>query len=116
MKRRPTRKPSCNDARHQAHGRRGTAAFRRSEHVALDVADRAECNEGLRIHIGRGKTDQEGQGATIAIARVSTACPVKTLQAWLQAAAITEKPLFRPVAEGGHVGTARLTDRSVVKS
>ncbi len=35
-------------------------AFRRSELVALDVADLEECDEGLRIYIGRGKTDQEG--------------------------------------------------------
>jgi site-specific recombinase XerD len=34
--------------------------FRRSELVALDVADLAECDEGLRIYIRRGKTDQEG--------------------------------------------------------
>lgn len=35
-------------------------ALRRSELVALDVADLAECDEGLRIYIRRGKTDQEG--------------------------------------------------------
>jgi site-specific recombinase XerD len=90
-------------------------AFRRSELVALDVADVESCDEGLRIHIRRSKTDQEGQGATIAILRGSMACPVHALQAWLAAAAITEGPLFRPVAKGGRVETARLSDRSVAE-
>jgi len=75
-------------------------AFRRSELVALDVADVEECDEGLRVHIRRSKTDQEGQGATIAIMRGSVACPVKALQAWLSAAAITQGALFRPVEKG----------------
>ena len=91
-------------------------AFRRSELVGLDVADLEECDEGLRIHIRRSKTDQEGQGATIAIVRGgSTACPVKALQAWLLAADIATGPLFRAVAKGGRVGTARLSDRSVAE-
>ena len=44
-------------------------AFRRSEIVALDCEDIEECETGLRITIRRGKTDQEGQGATIGIVR-----------------------------------------------
>ena len=42
-------------------------AFRRSELVALDVADLVEGPEGLRVRIRQGKTDQEGRGAEIAI-------------------------------------------------
>jgi site-specific recombinase XerD len=34
-------------------------AFRRSELVALNVADIQECEGGLRVRIGRSKTDQE---------------------------------------------------------
>jgi hypothetical protein len=34
------------------------------------------------------KTDQERQGETIAIARGDVACPVKALQAWLEASGI----------------------------
>jgi integrase len=44
-------------------------AFRRSELVALEVIDLAETPDGLRITIRRSKTDQEGQGAEIAIPR-----------------------------------------------
>jgi hypothetical protein len=46
----------------------------------------------------RSKTDQEGHDVTIAIARGVTACPVKAVKAWLQAAGISEGPIFRPVA------------------
>lgn len=42
-------------------------AFRKSEVVALNVEDLAFCDEGVRITIRRSKTDQEGQGQTIAI-------------------------------------------------
>ena len=37
-------------------------AFRRSEQVAVEVADLVETPDGLRVTIRRGKTDQEGQG------------------------------------------------------
>src|SRR5437762_8375564 len=51
-------------------------AFRRSERVALDCEDIEESDAGVRIAIRYSKTDQEGQGATIAIVRGSIACPV----------------------------------------
>jgi hypothetical protein len=35
-------------------------AMRRSQLSALDTADVAETGEGLRISLGRSKTDQEG--------------------------------------------------------
>jgi integrase len=69
-------------------------AFRRSELVALDVADLQETDDGFRVLIRRSKTDQEGHGATIAIVRGHHACPVKAVKAWLSAAGITEGPLF----------------------
>jgi site-specific recombinase XerD len=88
-------------------------AFRRSELVALNVEDIEETAEGLRIAIRRSKTDQEGQGHVIAIPRGVIACPVAALRAWLEAAGITEGPVFRPIAKGGRIHAARLTDRSV---
>jgi site-specific recombinase XerD len=89
-------------------------AFRRSELVALDVADLEETDDGFKITIRRSKTDQEGHGETIAIIRGGgTTCPVKAVKAWLQAAGISEGPLFRPVAKGGRVIAKRLTDKSV---
>ena len=90
----------------------GFAAFRRSELVALDVADLEETDDGFKVTIRRSKTDQEGHGATIAIVRGHHACPVKAVKAWL-AAGISEGPLFRPVAKGGRLGTQRLSAKAV---
>jgi integrase len=55
-------------------------AFRRSELVALDVADLEETDEGFKIIIRRSKTDQEGHGETIAIVRGGATCPVKAVK------------------------------------
>jgi len=88
-------------------------AFRRSELVALTVADLAEAEGGLRVRIARSKTDQEGQGQEIAIPHGSRLRPVEAVRAWLAAAAITEGPVFRAVAKGGRVAAVGLSDRSV---
>jgi site-specific recombinase XerD len=88
-------------------------AFRRSELVALDVADIAETETGLLVTIRGSKTDQERVGVTIAIARGDVACPVKALGAWLVAAGIESGPIFRPIDKAGTVRPTRLTDRSV---
>jgi site-specific recombinase XerD len=88
-------------------------AFRRSELVALDVADIEEVPEGLRVTIRRGKTDQEARGTVIAIVCGEVACPVAALRNWLRAAEITDGPVFRSIRRGGHVQDGRLTDRSV---
>jgi site-specific recombinase XerD len=88
-------------------------AFRRSELVALDVADIEEVTEGLRITIRSSKTDQEGAGVVIAVPRGTLACPVLALKAWLDAAGILAGPLFRPINKSGKVGTGRLTAQSV---
>ena len=55
------------------------------------------------VHEVTGSGDVRG-GAT---------CPVKAVKAWLQAANISDGPLFRPVAKGGRLGAQRLTDKSV---
>jgi integrase len=88
-------------------------AFRRSELVALDVADLQETEDGLRVTIRRSKTDQEGQGATTAIIRGNAYCPVKALRAWLDTAGTVEGPVFRPVHKGGKVRDQRLSAKSV---
>ena len=47
------------------------AALRRSELVALDVADLERMPEGIIVHIRRSKTDQEGEGHQVAVQRRS---------------------------------------------
>jgi site-specific recombinase XerD len=88
-------------------------AFRRSELVALDVADLEPSDSGLRVTIRRSKVDQEGEGAIIAIAPGTTDCPTRALTAWLAAAGIGEGPVFRPINKAGKVSSTRLSDRSV---
>jgi integrase len=90
-------------------------AFRRSELVALDVADVAFSREGLVLTIRRSKTDQEAEGRKIGIpyaAHVET-CPIRSLQEWLEKSGITEGPIFRPVDRHGKMASARLSARSV---
>jgi site-specific recombinase XerD len=88
-------------------------ALRRSELVALDVADVQETETGLLVKIRCSKTDQERAGATIAIAKGDTACPAKALREWLDAAGTESGPIFRPIDKGGTVRASRLTCRSV---
>jgi site-specific recombinase XerD len=90
-------------------------AFRRSELVALRVADVAHVREGLILAVRRSKGDQEGRGAEKGIPYASnpTVCPVRALAAWLEASGIVEGPLFRSVDQHGHVGVVALTGRSV---
>ena len=90
-------------------------AFRRSELVALDIADLQFCEGGLRIIIRKSKTDQEGQGATIAIARGSVACPVDAVRVWIKAAGIVKGALFCPVTSTGKISTRRLSPRAVAE-
>jgi site-specific recombinase XerD len=70
------------------------SAMRRSELVALNVTDLEWTAEGVMIHIRRSKTDQEGMGASVAVPRGATACPVAALKAWIEAADIVSGPVF----------------------
>jgi site-specific recombinase XerD len=88
-------------------------AFRRSELVALDVADIQSVDGGLRVTIRRSKIDQEGEGAIIAIVAGTTDCPARALMTWLSAAGIGEGPVFRPINKVGNVSCTRLSGRSV---
>jgi integrase len=79
--------------------------------AAPGFAVRRRCFRKARIR--RSKTDQEGVGVTIAIVRGGAQCPVRTVRVWLDAAGITEGPVFRPVRKGGAVRDRRLTANSV---
>jgi site-specific recombinase XerD len=87
-------------------------AFRRSELVALDCEDIEESETGLKVTIRRSKTDQEGEGATIAIVRGAICCPVAAVRAWRDAAGISTGALFCSIKKGGKIGT-RLSAQSV---
>jgi integrase len=92
-------------------------AFRRSELVGLDVEDCAFGKDGLTVTLRRSKTDQEGTGRKIGIpygANPET-CPVRTLQAWLEQAAIADGPMFRSINRHGKVQRGRLSAIDVAR-
>jgi len=88
-------------------------AFRRSELVALDVADLRDDPEGLRVTVRKSKTDQEGRGIEKAIPHGRFIRPVELVRVWLDAAGITEGPVFRPVNKAGRVEAERLGPKTV---
>jgi integrase len=67
----------------------------------------------LRVTIRKSKTDQEGQGATIAIVSGSIACPVNAVQIWIETAGTVDGPLFRSVTRTGKISNRRLSGRAV---
>jgi integrase len=89
--------------------------FRRSELVALDVADVIYQKDGLVLTLQRSKTDQEAQGDTrgIPYGVHPETCPVQALDTWLRLGGIQEGPIFRAVTRYGTVRPERLTAQSV---
>jgi integrase len=83
--------------------------------VALEVRDLEWTEEGLKLTVRRSKTDQEGLGRPIGVPHGKEACPVQALKAWLEAAGITEGPVFREVTRHGRVGERALSGRSVAR-
>jgi len=91
-------------------------AFRRSELVALDVADVEEKPEGLVVTLRRSKTDQEGEGRRVGIPYGGhpQSCPIRALRAWLDDSGIVEGALFRGVKNDGTL-LGRLSDKGVAR-
>ena len=90
-----------------------SGAFRRSELAALRVEDLEEVEGGLRVHVRRSETDQQAAGQIVAIIRGERLCPVQAVRAWLDAAGITEGPVFRPFTRGGLPLDRQLSPKSV---
>lgn len=91
-------------------------AARRSELVALDVADLEWEPRGVRVLIRRSKTDQEAEGQVVAVPEGRRLRPLAHLRAWLETSGIEQGPLFRPLWKGGRrVRGARLSDHAVAR-
>jgi integrase len=93
-----------------------TIGCRRSELVALDVADLEWVPEGLRVRIRRSKTDQEGKGRVVGVPYASQlqVCAVRALREYLDGVGVTEGPVFcGTTAKGDALTGHRLTDRQV---
>jgi site-specific recombinase XerD len=92
-------------------------AFRRSELIALTVADVQCTSDGLVVKLQRSKTDQERAGESKGIPYGSTpaTCPVRALRAWLDAAGIVEGPIFRPIDRWGRIQPRPLSGHAVAE-
>lgn len=88
-------------------------AFRRSELAALNVEDLTFGEAGVDVLIRRSKTDQEGQGKTVAVPHGNHLMPVQALHGWLAAAGITKGPIFRAVSRSGRVAEDAITGHTV---
>lgn len=85
-------------------------ALRRSELVAIEREHLTFDRDGLRLHLPRSKTDQEGQGTEIGIpygAKKGT-CPIRALQAWLEVSQCEYGPVFRRIDMWGSINDAAL--------
>ena len=72
------------------------SALPRSELAALMVGDIEVGTEGVRLHVRRSKTDQDGGGEVVGVLATGTAtCPVVALRTWLAMAGITEGRVSR---------------------
>lgn len=81
------------------------SALRRSNLVALTVADLEFDPRGLIVRVARSKTDQDGQGRYLGVLRRPKLCPVRAVEAWLKVGAITDGAVFCGL-RGSTVGTA----------
>jgi site-specific recombinase XerD len=64
-------------------------AFRRSELIALDVNDLEFCKDGLLVTIRKSKSDQEGDGTTIALRVVQA--PVRSVPCVTRSRQVTSR-------------------------
>jgi integrase len=92
-------------------------AFRRSELVGLGIEDCVFGKDGLTVTLRRSKTDQDGAGRKIGIPYGSNpeTCPVRTIQAWLEQAGISEGPVFRSLNRHGRIQSGRLSGIDVAR-
>jgi len=89
------------------------AALRRSELVAVQVADLTTTERGMDLLIRRSKGDQEGKEACLAVPHGDLLMPVQAVQDWLAASGITDGPVFRQVRKGSRLGNVALTPHAV---
>jgi integrase len=84
-------------------------AMRASEILRLTVKDIQQTDKGRGLlFLERSKTDGEGQGVFIAISKTA----LKAIEAWVQAAGLTEGPLFRGFDLAGQVREGQLSRKS----
>ncbi|MET0115990.1 MAG: tyrosine-type recombinase/integrase [Sedimenticola sp.] len=81
---------------------------RRSELAAMEIRDLSQGAEGYELRLRYSKTDQNGQGMTVAILNEAA----YALEAWLDRSGLKNGKLFRSIDRWDNLGKA-LTGRSV---
>jgi site-specific recombinase XerD len=91
-------------------------ALRRSELADLNVEHVSAHRSGRVVAIPRSKTDPYAQGQLVVLpyATHPERCPVGALEAWLDAARITEGPVLRPVHRNGTTVTPRAMGEAAI--
>ncbi|WP_426954315.1 hypothetical protein [Muricoccus radiodurans] len=71
--------------------------------------------EGLRLLLPRSKTDQAGEGVELGIprGRKRETCPVRAVEAWIEAGDVRFGPLFTRIDRWGRLGHDRLSPDGV---
>lgn len=89
-------------------------ALRRSELVAVKLADLEFNSQGLVLTIVRSKVDQEGYGRKVGIPNGrGKICPVRSLHSWLVHSSARNEFIFRAISKGGAISDRGLSDRAV---
>jgi integrase len=90
-------------------------ALRRAELVGLDREHLRFTETGLRLLLPRSKTDQAGKGVELGLSRGKRreTCPVRAVEAWLEASACQYGPVFRKVDRWGNIEHSRLGSDAV---
>jgi integrase len=89
-------------------------ALRRSELVALTLADVSLDTDGIEIRVRRSKTDPYGIGQTVWIAAGNMKhCPKLALGRWIPASGIETGPLFRRITANGNIAERSLSGEAV---
>jgi integrase len=85
--------------------------------VGIQIHDVRPHSKGLVVELRRSKTDQEGKGRSVPLplGENVTTCPVRAVEAWLEAARLKDGPLFRPINRHGTIGDGPLCDRAVAR-
>lgn len=89
--------------------------FRRSELAELELRDVRFQREGVAVVLRSSKTDQEGEGRVVAIARGERAetCPVRALEGWIGERGPEGGALFRRVDRFGRVLVEGLSGQGI---
>jgi len=84
------------------------AALRPSELVLLDVSDLTVVDDGLAVHLMRGRV-------VIPYGADPELCPVLAWEEWEAAAGLTAGPAFRSVDRDGRLGLTRLGEKAITR-